>query len=155
MAPSVRPFLLALPLVFSMAACTQPADVGETCTDTSDCMAGLSCIQPSALSDAPTVCMEDCDLTMTRLCEGGEVCTMVPSPGRPANLGVCLLGGTTAVGAACTASADCVAGAICVSAGGAQSCFRACTAGTCAATEMCVPLVDMGTNGFCQPMTAP
>ncbi len=151
LAPSARLSLLVVSLLF-VGACTSPADVGEPCTDTADCKGGLSCIAQGSATDAPTVCMTDCDLTMTRLCDGGEVCTTVLSAGRDPNLGVCYLGGATAIGAACTANLECVAGAICVSTGGTQACYRACSTdeSDCGGAETCVGLSGMGTAGFCQ-----
>jgi hypothetical protein len=138
-----------------LGACTNPAAVGDPCIDTSDCKNGLSCIGQGSGADAPTVCMTDCDLTMTRLCDDGSVCTAVSdSPDRPADLGVCYLGGTLGVGAPCTANGDCGRGTICVSTSdGMQACAGACEttmSGQCAASETCTPLTDMGTAGFCQ-----
>jgi hypothetical protein len=98
--------------------------------------------------------MPDCDLTTTRVCADGEVCTRATGPDRPADLGVCYFGGATAVGSACTSNLECELGSICVSVGATQSCFRACNTddgSACEETETCSPLEDMGTNGFCEP----
>lgn len=143
---------LALTVALAAVGCTSAADVGEACTDSADCLGGLSCFIHEGASVSP-VCMSDCDLTMTRLCEGGAVCTPATGAGRPENLGVCYLGGTTAVGQACTGNLECVRGAICVSTGGAQQCYRACRTSdmmACPAGETCTPLEGAGTNGFCQ-----
>lgn len=155
MVSSARSSFVVLPLVvplFFVSACTSPANVGEECTDTSDCKGGLSCIAQGSAADAPTVCMTDCDLTMTRLCDDGSVCTTVLSPGRDPNVGVCYLGGTTGVGSPCTANLECERGAICVDTGDMQACYRACSTDTggCPSGETCAPLTGAGTDGFCQ-----
>lgn len=142
---------LSLLIALGLAGCTTPAELGEPCVDSADCAAGLSCIV--LMHEDARVCMPDCDLTTTRLCDDGAVCTPVASVGRPAELGVCYLGGTTAVGSPCTAPLACVRGALCVVAGDQQVCRRACrTDGSeCDASEVCTPLENMGTNGFCEP----
>lgn len=148
---SFRPSLLVTSLVTCLVGCSSAADVGDPCTDTADCLGGLSCMVHEGAEVTP-VCMSDCDITTTRLCEGGAVCTPAMGAGRPANLGVCYLGGTTAVGQACTGNLQCVRGSICVSTGGAQQCYRACTTtdgAGCEAGETCSALEGMGTNGFC------
>jgi hypothetical protein len=140
-------------LSLAFAACTSPADVGEECTDSADCMEGLSCFEHFGMAVSP-VCMRDCDLDAVRLCEDGAVCLETDSTGgRPADLGVCYLGGSVAVGSACNGNLECVSGAVCVSVGGAQSCYEACStdaSGQCGKGEVCSPLTDMGTNGFCE-----
>jgi hypothetical protein len=123
--------------------------------DSADCDEGLSCFEHEGAELSP-VCMADCDLTTTRLCDDGTVCTRASGPERPEDLGVCYLGGATEVGAPCTGNLECVAGAICVDTGDTQACFRACRTddgAACEANETCAPLEMMGTNGFCQPAT--
>lgn len=157
---------LALFVAFSLsllAACTEPALVGEGCSDSTDCEVAASCFEHDGAEVTP-VCMMDCDLTTTRVCADGSVCTSVTTPDRPANLGVCYLGGTTAIGSSCTRNLECARGSICVdltptiTTDAEQYCFRACrtddTAG-CAATETCNALEAMGVNGFCQTTVTP
>ena len=139
-----------------LGGCTSPAELGEPCTDSADCATGLSCFEHEGAEASP-VCMSDCDLTMERLCAGGAVCTPADGVGRPAELGVCYLGGATAVGAACTGNLECVSGAICVTIGSESACYRACrtsdTPSTCPAGETCATLT--GTDGFCRASTEP
>lgn len=148
----------------SIVACGSPAMIGDECTDNADCEEGLSCFEHE-LSDT-NVCMEDCDLTTTRLCEGGLVCTPhTEETDRPPELGVCYLGGATPTGTTCQRNLECEPGSICVCTGTAtecmdepetfQQCYRACRLGdsTCDAGEVCTGLEGMGTNGFCQPST--
>ncbi|HJL15351.1 MAG TPA: hypothetical protein RMH99_06845 [Sandaracinaceae bacterium LLY-WYZ-13_1] len=142
------------PLFASLAllACGEPALVGEECVDSADCDEGLSCFEHEGAEVSP-VCMADCDLSATRRCDEGQVCTRATGTDRPEDLGVCYLGGTTAVGEACTGNLECEAGAICVDTGDVQACFVACDTedgAACAEGETCAPLEDMGTNGFCQ-----
>lgn len=152
----------ALYASLSLVACGSPAMVSEECAASADCEEGLSCFTHAG-SDT-NLCMADCDLTMTRLCEGGLVCTGHDSATRPAELGVCYLGGTTAVGESCTGNLECEAGAICICTAATdaecmtmpetfQHCYRACSVGddTCETGEVCVGLEGMGDNGFCQP----
>jgi hypothetical protein len=137
----------------ALAACTDPALVGEECTDSADCDEELSCFEHEGAAISP-VCMADCDLSTTRLCDDGTVCTVATGPSRPAGVGVCYLGGTTDVGSPCTGNLECVAGAICVDTGDTQACFRACSTddgSACEEGEACTALEMMGTNGFCQP----
>lgn len=136
-------------LLFCFAGCTSPADVGEPCADSADCMEDLSCF---ARGDE-NVCMRDCDYEGERFCEDGSVCTMATGPGRPADLGVCYLGGTTAVGSPCETNLECVQGSVCVDNDGAQTCYRACTVGVegdCETGEVCSMLEAMGDRGFCE-----
>lgn len=144
----------ALIAVFVLAGCTSPLAVGEPCSDSSDCVEGTSCFFTSSAMDQ-SVCMSDCDETSTRLCGGGEVCIPAASMGIPRELGVCFLGGTTAVGSPCVDTFDCSLGSQCVMVGDVQSCFRACSTddgSACEATETCEPLVGMGTKGYCAPV---
>ncbi|MFK7987673.1 MAG: hypothetical protein AB8I08_16770 [Sandaracinaceae bacterium] len=151
-----RSSFLVLALV-GASGCTAAALAGEECVDSADCDEGLSCFNHQGAATSP-VCMPDCDLETTRLCGDGTVCTTVaetPGIDRPANLGVCYLGGTTAVGSACTTNLECTSGSICVNVSGAQTCYPACltTDDMCAAGSSCVGLEDMGDNGFCEPST--
>lgn len=152
MARSCRIVLLAL---FALVpACTSPAQLGEPCTDSDDCAGGLSCITVGDPDEGTYVCMSDCDLTMTRLCEGGEVCTDPLATSRPENLGICFLGGDTPIGSPCAENWECVRGSQCIQPAGV--CRRACSTEStsgCDAGEMCTML--SGTAGFCEPMAAP
>ena len=134
-------------------ACTSPAEIGDECADSADCTMGLSCFEHEGVEPSP-VCMEDCDLSTQRLCSTGAVCTPASGPDRPADLGVCYLGGTAAVGDECNNNLQCALGTICVLSGGSQRCFRACSTddgSACEAAETCEGLVDMGTRGYCNP----
>lgn len=126
--------------------------VGEACAESSECAAGLSCFEHQSATPSP-VCMTDCDLATSRLCGDGTVCTPASGVDRPAGLGVCYLGGTTAEGSACTNNLECARGTVCVITAAAQSCFRACTVdgSDCGAGETCTPLEGMGTKGYCAP----
>lgn len=133
-----------------LPACTSPAEVGEPCTDSADCAGGLSCITIGNPEDGQYVCMSDCDLTMVRLCEGGEVCTDPLAVGRPDSLGICYLGGETPIGSSCSENWECVAGSQCILPSGI--CRRACSTEStsgCVAGETCRTLG--GTAGFCEP----
>ena len=58
------------------------------------------------------------------------------------------------MGSACTTNLECERGSICVSVAGSQACYRACNTddgAPCDDSEVCSPLEDMGTNGFCEP----
>ncbi len=145
---------LALVAALTSVGCTSAADVGEACTDSADCLGGLSCFVHAGAAVSP-VCMADCDLTTTRICEGGAVCTPATGIGRPESLGVCYLGGNTAIGQPCVGNLECVPGAVCVATGGSQQCYRACrTSDTmaCPDGETCTALEGAGTDGFCQAM---
>ena len=138
----------------ALAACGAPVDVGETCADTADCIEGLSCFEHVGADPSP-VCMPDCTLGASRFCDNGAVCTRAIGADRPADQGVCYLGGTVAVGSDCADNLECVRGAICVARGAldAQLCFRACStddAAACEEGETCSPLAEMDTNGFCE-----
>ena len=149
-------FMLSVVLVcMGASACTNPAAVAEPCVDSSDCDSGLTCISQSSAEPA-NVCMTDCDLDSVRVCADGSVCTPVMdgAPDRPANLGVCYLGGTVPVGDACGRNVQCEQGAVCVLIAEAQSCFTACVVddgSACAEGEVCTALESMGNRGFCQP----
>lgn len=137
----------------ALAACTSPLDLGAECSDSDDCMAGMSCFYTDATM-MTSVCMADCDDATVRICEGGEVCIPATLMGVPREEGVCFLGGATAVGGSCVDTFDCTRGALCVSVGDARTCFRACSTddpSRCLSTETCEPLVGMGTNGYCAP----
>lgn len=141
---------------FVAAGCASPLMKGQECTDSADCEVGLSCI----LSDSTmttAACMEDCDLTTTRVCSGGEVCTPALSMDVPRDAGICLLGGSTPEGSPCVDIFECVIGSICVTAGAEQSCFRACGTADdpsrCPSSETCELLGGTGTQGYCAPMT--
>ena len=148
--------LLALAFTaLAAAGCSDPAEAGQECADSADCAEGLSCFEHAGAAVSP-VCMPDCDLATTRLCGDGAVCTRATGPDRPAELGVCYLGGTTATGSECSTNLECELGSICVMVEGAQSCYRACStedATTCGDGETCSPLEAMGTNGFCESST--
>lgn len=133
-----------------LGACTSPAEVGQPCTDSADCVAGASCISIGDPEEGVYVCMSDCDLTMERLCEGGEVCTDPIASSRPENLGICFLGGDTPIGSPCSENWECVRGSQCILPAGV--CRRACTTDStsgCEAGEVCTMLA--GTAGFCEP----
>ena len=144
------PFVL---VVLSLTACSNSFMVGEACTASSDCAEGSSCIFANPdMTEA--VCMFDCDESMTRLCEGGEVCIPAAEMGVPRELGVCFLGGDTPVGSPCMDTFDCELGTQCVTLGMESLCFRACTVSdgsACQAGETCEELIGMGDNGYCQP----
>jgi hypothetical protein len=146
----------------ALAGCTEPAEVGEVCINSADCVEGLRCIDHVG-QDPSQACMSECDPTTTRLCATGEVCGAPCTVGEdgvcrvtdPA-VGVCYLGGTTAIGSDCILNSDCIAGAICVSRDDLdpviQQCYQACTVGDetpCAAGETCMPLTSAGLDGFC------
>lgn len=140
-------FLMIVGLLGIAACSSDPGLLGQECVDSADCDAGLSCFNRPGGAITP-VCMMDCDLATTRVCSDGSVCLMREGGGA----GVCYLGGTTAVGAACDGALDCVAGSVCVNSGGATSCFRACVVGDgarCQAGETCSAL--MSGDGFCEP----
>lgn len=159
-----RHSMLPLFVVFSLlAACTEPAPLGEVCADTADCVEGSSCFDHDGAETTP-VCMADCDLSTVRICDDGTVCTVATGPDRPSTLGVCYLGGTVAIGSACTRNLECTGGSICVdltptiATDAEQYCFQACRtddATGCDATETCNALEGMGVNGFCQPTATP
>lgn len=122
--------ILTLAAGCDSAAAPEPdagAQIGQRCADSAstDCAPALSC---TVADGRGATCMADCDLRTTRLCEGGAVCLATMAPGRPADLGVCYLGGSTAIGAACTADRECALGAVCVDAG-TQVCRQACGVG--------------------------
>ena len=130
-----------------IVGCASPGIVGDECVNSADCDLGLSCFNRPGAAITP-VCMEDCDMSSTRVCSDGTVCLARDGGGS----GVCYLGGMTAIGGACTGALDCESGAICVSSGGATSCFRACVVGDdslCATGETCAAL--MSGDGFCEP----
>lgn len=146
-------------------ACTNPLDIGEECNDSAQCMEGMSCIFRDATRTI-AVCMEDCTVAVTRLCEGGPACIPAElSDGTPREFGVCFLGGPTAVGEPCVDSFECALGALCVGQDplGAPgepiecprdtcACLLSCDTAdgsNCAAGETCTALLDMGTNGYC------
>ena len=146
----------ALPIAaLALAACTNPLGVGEECSDSNYCEEGSSCLYTDGMMSR-SVCMRDCDDATTRVCTNGEVCIPATLMGAPREQGVCFLGGTTAVGSACTDTFDCTVGSLCVSVGDAQNCYRACSTddetSRCLSTETCEALVGMGTNGYCAPM---
>ncbi len=158
MARALRLALLACAAL--LPACTSPAEVGAPCTDSADCAGGLSCISTS--DPEVFVCMPDCDLTMERLCDGGEVCIDPPPTGggtsRPENLGICYLGGDVSAGDPCVDTSECERGSQCIDQGGTTTCQRACTVGAeggCGAGETCVMVSGAVTPnaGVCQ--TAP
>jgi len=136
---------------FALLACSSPLAVGEECSDSGDCMEGLSCFFASG-DMSQSVCMADCDDTMMRLCDGGEVCIPAALMGVPREEEVCFLGGSAAIGSPCTDTLDCVRGSLCVVTGANQVCAAACsTDGStpCAGTDTCEALAGMGTKGFC------
>lgn len=164
--PSARISLL-ISLASLSIACTNPLDVGEECNDTAQCMEGMSCIYGDA-SRTSAVCMLDCTVASTRLCDGGQVC--IPAElgdGTPREFGVCFLGGPTPAGEACVDSFECALGALCIgqnplgAAGDPIECPRdtcACLVScdtadgsNCAEGDTCTALLDMGTNGYCAP----
>ena len=147
---SPMPSFLTL-VSLTLLACSSPLAVGEECSDSADCMEGLSCFFSSS-DMSQSVCMSDCDDTTMRLCAGGEVCIPAASMGVPREAEVCFLGGATEIGSPCADSLACVRGALCVVTGTDQVCARACSTddgSACAATETCEALAGMGTKGFC------
>ncbi|MBZ0115401.1 MAG: hypothetical protein K8H88_00295 [Sandaracinaceae bacterium] len=140
-----------------LGACASPVELGQECFDTSDCRGGLVCVDRPGATPA-SQCMTECDPATTRLCEGGLVCIEGDGPAP----GACYLGGTVAIGAACSetmASLDCAAGGVCVCRGSACTCERACRmddmAAGCMTGEMCTLLGAAGTDGFCEPIPVP
>lgn len=144
----------ALPIVaLALAACTNPVEVGQECSDSNDCVDGSSCFFTDGMM-MRSVCMRDCDDATTRICEMGEVCIPATLMGAPREQGVCFLGGETPIGSPCTDTFDCAIGSLCVMVGDQQNCYRACSTddpSRCLATETCEALVGMGTNGYCAP----
>ena len=141
---------LAISSLF-LLACSSPLAVGEECSDSADCMEGLSCFFSNG-DMSQSVCMFDCDDTMMRLCDGGEVCIPAELMGIPREAEVCFLGGDTLVGSPCTDSLDCERGSLCVIIGADQVCARACSTDeptACQGAETCETLAGMGTRGYC------
>jgi hypothetical protein len=128
---------------------SRPAEVGEACDVSSDCVDGASCFDHEGATVSP-VCMTDCDLDGVRLCVDDSVCTRAEGPDRPADLGVCYHGGDVAEGSACRNDLECVRGTVCAIEGATQTCRAACSTDndTCTAGE-CLPIDGVGTDGFC------
>lgn len=141
----------------ALLGCDSQADIGQECgVGVAACLGDLACTNRPGAAITP-VCMETCDPTATRTCEGGAVCLRLSD----AAGGVCYLGGSVEVGDDCTLATDCVSGAVCVRLSDADpvgQCFTACTfiedAGPspdCAAGQVCSPTTSAESiAGFCQ-----
>lgn len=127
------------------------------CFLSSDCADGQVC---AALDSSARVCVERCDVATTAVCTAGRACVALAA--EDAQTGVCLPGGTVAIGSACVASVDCATGGLCVLAAGqtTPSCQRACDVGgtaVCAATETCTAIEPSAsaTRGTCVATAVP
>lgn len=134
------------------AGCTSPADIGEACVDTADCMADLTCADNPSATD-PLVCMEACDPRATWICEGGLACLALAGA---TDRGVCYLGGALAAGDSCLdRGLECEPGAVCITfdEGARAECRKACRveASDCADGETCEVLMADRGAGFCEP----
>lgn len=119
------------------------AEVGEDCTDSSDCYNDASCF--NRVSGGP-VCMALCSAG-DRLCSDGSVCLASATNSEH----VCYIGGTTAIGSACTGGTECAIGGVCINDGTDTLCRQACSTddgSACAAGETCEPTTSPP-EGFC------
>lgn len=146
-----RVFLTAC--ITLLAGCASVADTGEACTDSDDCMAGLSCIEHPGGAE-PQVCMQDCVPSSDWICDGGRVCLMIDATD---DRGVCYLGGGLSAGTSCLDRAlECETGTVCITfeEGVRAECRKACRVDEtdCASDETCNALRD-SSGGYCAPST--
>lgn len=148
----LRRLLLTASLAL-LAGCASVVDIGEACSDSDECMAGLSCIAHVGGAE-PQVCMQDCVPSTDWICTGGRVCLMIDATD---DRGVCYFGGALPAGASCLdRDLECEAGTACIifEAGVRAECRKACrTGGTdCADGETCAALAG-SPGGYCEPAT--
>ncbi|MBX3272131.1 MAG: hypothetical protein KF729_17835 [Sandaracinaceae bacterium] len=142
---SVRWMGWSFVLVLAGCASDLPGE-GMACTSANRCAEGLDCVADA--SDAPR-CMRRC-AAGTGVCDDGLACLELTT----GSGGVCWLGGTTALGAACSGGRQCAPGGVCVrpAAGADSVCAQACSPPAttyCEAGERCAELASGG--GYCAP----
>jgi hypothetical protein len=135
--------LVTVVVLSSLGACGQSIS-GRACSADDPCPDTHHCIQ-DRLGDAR--CMADCSGDDRTLCSDGSFCATSTTGDM-----ICWLGGSTAIGSACTSNTECVRGGLCVGlAGGtgAALCFQGCNnvGGTCPSGGTCQ--MTLQGNGFC------
>lgn len=147
----MRPLLASLLLAASCGGAGGPAEAGEPCDLTADCVEGTQCVA-TARGDEVSECMLEC-AAGDRLCADLSACLPLAGGGGH----VCYTGGVVPLNGSCTGSTECMGGA-CADVGGDLRCRRPCPSGDatpCVTGEICAPLAEGDPDGFCVPEAMP
>ena len=141
---NVAKWALGLVAAVLLSSCGDSIGEGEPCFDTEECAGDSVC----ASTVGGNFCMNRCSSDIV-ICEDRQACVQAEED---AALYVCLPGGETPVGNACTTSFQCTLGAICAEVDGEFLCAQICDPAFvqgCPLEEACVPLDDES-RGICR-----